>query len=290
MSRNEPDAIVVTGSSTGIGRACALALARQGKRVFAGVRRHEDADSLAREGFERLEPVFLDVTDPAQVVALVKTVESEVGPRGLLGLVNNAGIAVPAPLEYLEMDELRRQMEVNFFAAIGMTQALLPSIRKRRGRIVNISSIGGRVASPLLGAYNASKFALEAVSDSLRQELRPWGIQVAVVEPGTIDTPIFDKSTAMSEGLLERMPAEGKRLYQPLIDALRAFVDKSARNATPPEKVADAVCDALLSDAPRTRYLVGTDAKIQATLRSVLPDTWMDAAVARLLALPRSLD
>ncbi len=291
MSPNSPGAVVVTGSSTGIGRAAVLALARRGHLVFAGVRRTEDAETLLVEGDEeRIRPVFLDVTKPEQIEAARKTVEAEVGERGLRGIVNNAGIGIAAPVEHLELERLRWQMEVNFFGLHAVTQAFFPLVRRARGRVVNVSSISGRVANPLVGAYCASKFAVEALSDSLRQELRPWGIDVALVQPGTIDTPIFDKTNAEADEMLERMSEEGRRLYQGHIDAIRAIVEHNQKNATPPSAVADVIVHAIESGRPKTRYLVGNNARAQAFINWLLPDRWADAFYARFIGLPSRLD
>jgi NAD(P)-dependent dehydrogenase (short-subunit alcohol dehydrogenase family) len=180
--------VVVTGASTGIGLACARLLAGRGFQVFAGVRKEADAEALRSEAAS-LHPVQLDVTDSEGIAEAARTVREAAGP-GLAGLVNSAGVAVTGPLEYLPVDELRTQLEVNLVGQVAVLQAFLPALRLSRGRIVNISSIGGRVALPLAGPYAASKFALEAVSDSLRRELAPWGVRVAVVEPGGVRTPV----------------------------------------------------------------------------------------------------
>jgi NAD(P)-dependent dehydrogenase (short-subunit alcohol dehydrogenase family) len=181
-------AVVITGTSTGIGRATAVRLAGMGFRVFAGVRKPADADELAQT--PGITPLIIDVTDPAIVSAAAETVASQTGSAGLRGLVNNAGITVPGPLEFLPLDDLRRQLEVNVIGPIAVTQAFLPLLRRGRGRIINIGSIGGKMSMPFLGAYHVSKFGMEALSDSLRQELRPWGIRVSLVEPGGVSTPL----------------------------------------------------------------------------------------------------
>src|SRR4051812_39464080 len=181
-----PRAVVVTGASTGIGEAIARRM-DAGFRVFAGVRKEEDAERLRAAG-ANIEPVLLDVTDQASIDAAAATVKAAVRDQGLAGLVNNAGIAVSAPLEFLPVDELRNQLEVNVVGQVAVTQAFLSDIRTAKGRIINIGSIGGKVAFPLAGAYAASKFAMEAITDSLRRELRPWGIEVSIVEPGGVKT------------------------------------------------------------------------------------------------------
>src|SRR6185312_16425833 len=203
-------AVVVTGASSGIGEACARRLAGLGFQVFAGVRRPEDGERLARD-VPGLRPLILDVTDADSIAQATRTVEQQTGGRGLAGLVNNAGVAVPAPIEYQPIDDFRRQLEINLIGQVAVTQAFLPQLRAARGRIVNMSSIGGKVAVPLLGAYAASKFGLEGFSDTLRRELRPWGIRVAVVEPGTIATPIWDKGIASGDELTRTLPPAAQR-------------------------------------------------------------------------------
>src|SRR5918996_79044 len=199
-------AVVVTGASTGIGRATALDLVSRGFDVFAGVRREADGDSVAAESSGAVTPVILDVTDAATIDGAALRVTDAVGDGGLRGLVNNAGIAEPAPLEIMPIDALRRQLEVNLVGQVAVTQAFLPLIRAARGRVVNISSVGGRVASPALGAYSASKYAIEALSDAMRMELHPWGIQVSVIEPGSISTEIWRRGY---EAVVRRMLGTG---------------------------------------------------------------------------------
>ncbi|MGH2978967.1 MAG: SDR family oxidoreductase [Solirubrobacterales bacterium] len=272
-------AVVITGASTGIGRACALDLDSRGFRVFAGVRRDEDAERL-RSDRPSIEPLRIDVTDADSIAAARDRVTEAVGGAGLAGLVNNAGIAVPGPLEHLPIDEFRRQMEVNLVGQVAVTQAFLPLVRTARGRIVNIGSIGGRVALPLLGPYAASKHAMEGISDSLRRELRPWGIEVSLVRPGPIATEIWDRGNANADELLERMP-DAAADYGAAIAAARSFAAQRTREAVPPSAVAKVVAHALTADRPRTRYLVGPRARLLATLRAVLPDRWFDTVLDR---------
>jgi NAD(P)-dependent dehydrogenase (short-subunit alcohol dehydrogenase family) len=279
---SERGAVVVTGASTGIGEATAQRLATEGFRVFGAVRREEDAERLRGAG-TGLEPVLLDVTDADAIARAAAQVRNAAGP-GLEGLVNNAGVAVSGPLEYLPVDELRTQLEVNLVAQVAVTQAFLPALRAARGRIVNISSIGGRIALPLAGPYAASKFGLEAVSDSLRRELASSGVQVAVVEPGGVRTPIWDKGTEAADRALERMPAEAAERYGDLARAIRAEVQRISREGLAPEAVADVVVHALTARRPRTRYLVGRDAKMRARAAKVLPDRVMDRLIARALS------
>ena len=278
-------AVIVTGSSSGIGRATALHLDRLGFRVFAGVREPEDGEALAERARGALEPLIVDVTQQSTIDAALARVSDAIGDGGLAGLVNNAGTAGGAPLELLPEAELRRQFDVNFFGAVAMTQAFLPLLRQARGRIVNISSIGGRSASPGFGAYNASKFALEAASDVFRLELHPWGIHVAVIEPGSIATDIWDSGIKTTDRLTEQMPQGKRKLYDPMIAAVRAAVESTAAEGIPPEEVAKRIEHALTAERPRTRYLVGRDAKIRAIVSAVLPDRAMDALIRRLMKL-----
>jgi NAD(P)-dependent dehydrogenase (short-subunit alcohol dehydrogenase family) len=277
--------VVVTGASTGIGRAAALRLDAKGWRVFAGIRKEADAESLRGEGSQRLTPLILDVTDSAQIAAAAEQVTSEVGGDGLDGLVNNAGIAVPGPLEALPIDDFRRQVEVNLTAQVAVTQAMLPAIRSARGRIVFITSIGGRMAFPMFGAYHAAKFGLEAVGDVFRQELRPWGIEVAIVEPGSIATEIWDRGQEEAAAFVAGASDEQERLYGQAIAAYREVARRTGERGIPPERVAKAIEHALSSRRPRTRYLVGLDAKSQARLKAILPTRLVDRMVARFTGM-----
>ncbi len=214
----EDRAIVVTGASTGIGRECVRLLASQGYRVFAGVRTPQDAQALVQEVPQGLTPVFLDVTDATSIRAAVEVV-SKARSDGLYGLVNNAGITVAGPLEVLPIDALRRQIEVNVIGPVAVTQAFLPLLRKARGRIVLMGSILGRVALPYVGAYSISKFALEAVTDSLGMELAESGVSVSLMEPGNIATPIWAKSKQRFLDTMNGNP--GMELYRARMDSVR---------------------------------------------------------------------
>jgi NAD(P)-dependent dehydrogenase (short-subunit alcohol dehydrogenase family) len=277
-------AVVITGTSTGIGRACVLRLAASGFEVFATVRREEDAEKLRAEA-PRVRPLVVDVTDEAGVAAAAREVDQAVGERGVAGLVNNAGMSVGGPLEFLPLDDLRRQLEVNLVAQVGVTQAFLPAIRRARGRIVNMTSVGGRIANPFLGPYHASKWGLEAISDSLRKELRPWGIHVIAVEPGSIDTEIWRKGTSQAEELAAGLPEEGHKLYDDKIPKALAMAQKLANNAIPADRVAKVVERALTVKRPRARYTVGIDARALITLNRVLPDRAVDAIEARVMGI-----
>lgn len=275
-------AAVVTGSSTGIGRASALALARAGFTVFAGVRKPEHGEALVAAAEGELEPLALDVADGASITAAAKRVREATEGR-LAGLVNNAGTVVPGPVETVDLDKLRHQLEVNVVGQVAVTQAFLPLIRRARGRVVLMSSIGGRMSFPHLSAYHASKHALEAIGDSLRQEMRQFGVEVAIVEPGSVATPFWDKGHAEAPKARAAMGPELLELYGPELDQLEAASRKTAARGVPPERVADAVVHALTAARPKTRYLVGADAKVQAQLRRLVPDRVLDRLVAREL-------
>src|SRR5215211_4734235 len=269
--------VLVTGASTGIGEATALHLRELGFEPVAGVRRDEDAERLGGQG---LRTVRLDVTDEAQIAAA----RESVGDGALAGLVNNAGVAVAAPLEFVPLDQLRRQLEVNLIGQVAVTQAFLPALRRAGGRIVNVGSIGGRVALPLLAPYNASKFALEGLSDSLRRELRAQGVDVVVIEPGGVKTPIWGKGNELADELTAQMPPEGERLYGRLIANVRKETLKIERErGLPPRAVAEVIGRALTADRPRTRYVVGGEAKVRAQLARLLPDRAMDRLIGRAL-------
>jgi NAD(P)-dependent dehydrogenase (short-subunit alcohol dehydrogenase family) len=257
--------VLVTGASTGIGEACARHFAKRGARVLAGVRKPGDAP-------DGTEEVLLDVTDAAAISAAAAYVER------LDGLVDNAGIAIASPLEHLPLEELRRQLEVNVVGQLAVTQALLPALRAARGRVVIIGSIAGKSALPFLGAYAMSKHALEAMADSLRVELAPEGIHVALVEPGTIATPIWTKPQRNADDL----PAEAVARYGARIDSFRTAAAKRSANAAPPELVVRAIEHALTADRPKARYLVGRDAKIRATIER-LPDRLRDRVIKKAL-------
>jgi NAD(P)-dependent dehydrogenase (short-subunit alcohol dehydrogenase family) len=269
--------VLVTGATTGIGEATALHLRELGFEPVAGIRRNEDAERLEGRGLRTLK---LDVTNEAHIAAC----REKLGDGALAGLVNNAGVAVAAPLEFLPLDQLRRQLEVNLIGQVAVIQAVLPALRRAGGRIVNVSSIGGRVATPLLSPYAASKFALEAVSDSLRRELRAQGVDVILIEPGGVKTPIWDKGNELASELIAGMPPEAERLYGRLVAAVRKQTVKIERETgLPPQAVAEVIGEALTSDRPRTRYLVGTDAKVRALLARFLPDRAMDRLIGRAL-------
>lgn len=265
--------VVITGASTGIGEECALRLCRMGWRVFAGVRRQQDADTLQGKAGRRGEliPIKLDITDAKSIAGAAQVVTETIGEQGLDGLVNNAGVVIAAPLEFLPVDDFREQLEVNVTGQLAVTQAFLPLLRKAEGRIVFMGSVSGRITTPTLGAYCASKFALDALCATLRMELSPWGMHVAYIGPGGIATPIWRKALNEADRMIERLPAQTREYYGPVMDAMLARASSATTRGLPVEEVGRAVAHALASSSPRTRYVIGTFAQIAEVLR-LLPD------------------
>ena len=277
--------VVITGTSTGIGAACALHLDKLGFCVFAGVRKDADGDALKQKSSGRLTPVCIDVTDAATIASAAKTVTAAVGEAGLTGLVNNAAIAVAGPLEFLPIDDVRQQLEVNVTGQLAVTQAFLPLLRLARGRIVNIGSANGRVAIPFVGLYSASKFAMEGLTDAMRMELKPWGIEVSIIEAGGIATPIWQKSTAAADEMIRNLPERAHELYGAAIPAFRKAAAREGQKAISPDIVAQAVTHALVSKKPGTRYSVGRNASLQVIIARLLPDRFRDGLILRRLGL-----
>ncbi len=276
--------VLVTGASRGIGEACALRLARRGLHVFAGVRDPGHGAALRERGGAGVTPVRLDVTDALSIAQARAEIEGALGESGLGGLVNNAGIAVAGPLELLAPADLRQQLEINVVGQLAVTQAFLPLLRRGRGRIVFMSSISGRSALPITGAYAASKHALEAMADALRLELQPWEIAVSLVEPGVIATEIWERSASAAESRLERVDPVAAEPYRRVIEGARRRATDSAARGLPPDAVARVVEWALTSAHPRARYVVGRDARARLLLERFLPVRLRDAVIARRLA------
>ena len=266
--------VLITGTSSGIGRACALRFAELGYRVFAGVRRAADGDALKAESPAQIEPVLLDVTSAASISAAV----AAIGVEPLAGLVNNAGIAVAGPLELVSLERCRAEFEVNVIGLLAVTQAFLPHLRRGRGRIVNVGSIAGRSALPGSGVYDASKFAVEALTDVLRMELHRFGISVSVIEAGAVATAAWDQSLRDLDELSQHNSAETYTLYRGLVEKIRAEVVDSARSAVSPSRVAKAVEHAMTATRPKTRYPVGPDSRFWLLL-NLLPDRWRDRLI-----------
>ena len=280
-----PRNVLITGASTGIGAACARTLAGRGWRVFAGVRKMVDGEALVAGAEGRIMPVILDVTNREQINSVVQEIGTQCGEAGLQGVVNNAGIALAGPLEFMPMEAFERQFEINVLGLIAVTQAVMPMIRAARGRIVLTGSNSGFMCEPFLAGYGATKHALEAIADSLRIELRPWGIEVALIQPGAIKTPIWSKSREAAEHLFVGMPPQCEELYSAPITALRKMVEKIPSMAIPPERVAKAVTHALEARWPRTRYPVGLDSIVGLLLVRIVPDRILDWVIRRVMGL-----
>lgn len=274
-------AVLITGAAKGIGRACVLRLAQR-FRVFAGVRTLSDGESLRADAGDNVRAVLLDVTDENAIAAAAAFIRSDLGGGELVGVVNNAGIAIAGPLEFLPIAELRRQLEVNVIGQIAVTQAMLPLLRAARGRVVNIGSIAGKSALPIMGPYAASKFALEALTDSLRVELLPAGVDVIIIEPGVIATPIWQTSIAAADRVMNEMPPEAFEYYGTILEKVRAMASGNDTRGLPPDAVARVVEHALTARKPKTRYMIGKDAKVRSWLRH-LPDRWRDRIIANQL-------
>jgi NAD(P)-dependent dehydrogenase (short-subunit alcohol dehydrogenase family) len=274
---------LVTGASTGIGRACVDRLVNAGWRVYASVRKPGDARALDAAHGRAVTPMLFDLTDLPAIEAAGARIIAECGEAGLQGVVNNAGIAVAGPLEFLPPAELRHQLNVNVVGQVAVAQAVLPALRRGRGRIVLVGSISGRSALPFTGAYAASKFALEAIADSWRIELAPWQLRVIMVEPGVIATPIWDTAAHYANRMLETLSPQVQEYYGRALDAMRR---RAARGigGLPPTAVAAVVERALTARRPRARYVVGRDAKTRVWLQR-LPTRVRDRIV--LAALKR---
>lgn len=279
----EKRAVVVTGASSGIGRATALRLSKHGTLVFAGVRRPEDADALLAED-DTLVPLIMDVTDPDSLAEAAREVAAELDGTPLSGLVNNAGLAQGAPLEFHDLDDVRQLLDVNVVGLLAATQAFLPQLRGEPGRIVCVGSMSGRFTMPFLGAYAASKAAVASLCDALRVELRPWHIHVTLVEPGNVATPIWDKGFAAYDARASAWPPQAQELYGEVSAGARALTEQTVAKAISPERVAKVIEHALTAGHPRTRYLVGADAHALSAASHV-PDKQRDALLSSLLKL-----
>jgi NAD(P)-dependent dehydrogenase (short-subunit alcohol dehydrogenase family) len=281
--RNGSRHVVVTGASSGIGRATAEYLVRAGFRVFAAVRRDEDVRNVRAAKLPGLSPILFDVTDNVALARAAEEIDTEVGSLGLAGLVNNAGVSGAGPLEVVDIEEIRHCFEVNVVGSLAVIRALLPMLRRGSGRIVNMSSGAGRVATPLMGPYCISKFALEAATDGLRMELHRSGIDVVLIEPGAVSTTMVGKGNAQVDRQITQLPADAPAYYRNSLVQLRKVLDRT--KGKDPEVVARAVHEALTTSRPRSRYVVGGDARLLLTLRAFLPDRALDALLRRLVEL-----
>lgn len=269
--------ILISGASTGIGRSAAVHMARKGHSVWAGVRSQKSFDDVRKLNVQGLKPVFLDVTDEKSIASCISEIKKASGI--LHGLVNNAGIVVGGPVEAVTMEDWRHQFEVNVFGQIRVMQLTLPLLRESKGRIVNISSIAGKISTPFMGPYCASKFALEGVSDSLRRELKPHGVQVSIVEPGPIDTPIWQKSIAKGTERKEKYSDEINLAYGSMIDRFNVRVKQAEERSSPVSVVVNAIEHALTARSPRIRYPVGRGIKLAIGISRALPDSVLDFVV-----------
>jgi NAD(P)-dependent dehydrogenase (short-subunit alcohol dehydrogenase family) len=275
-----PNALI-TGTSTGIGEACVARLAERGWTVYAGVRRAEDGDRLKAKYTGDVRPVMLDVSKGEDITRVIAEISSEVGDRGLQALVNNAGVGVGGPVEYVTEADWRWVFDVNLFAVVALTRAAIPMLRTGHGRIVHVGSIGGRLSSPGLAPYSASKHAIEALAEAQRHEFARSGtpIKVALIEPGEVKTAIWDKADTSADEIERALDDTGRKRYQWLLDESRGFIDEGREKGVPPAKVADAVEHALTATKPKARYLVGPDAKLAGHLITRLPDRARDTMV-----------
>ena len=272
--------VVITGASTGIGAATARELARRGFHVLAGIRREVDGDALRATN---LEPIMLDITNAAEIAALAEHITEDPERRKLRALINNAGIGVNAPVETLPLSEWRRLFDVNLFGHVAMMQALLPALFESRGTVVNISSVGGKVAMATYGPYASSKFALEAVSDALRREVEPLGVKVIVVEPGAVTTEMLGRVAATGERIANGMTAAQRGRYATLMHSIISQAQAAIPESVPAEEVGRVIAAAITSTRPRTRYTVGRDAAIIVRLVRCLSDRMLDRLLARSL-------
>jgi NAD(P)-dependent dehydrogenase (short-subunit alcohol dehydrogenase family) len=278
--------IVITGASSGIGRATALRLARNGWRVFATVRKDTDAEQIEAKAVGALETVRLDVGDKDSIAAAAAEVESRLNGRGLDGLFNNAGIGSVAPVEHTSLDALRHVYEINLFGQIATIQTFLPLVRKAKGRIVNAGSVGDHLTPPFAGALASSKAAFASMSAALRLELRSQGIHVCVIEPGSINTPAVEKTLGDVEKTIAGLPPEARSLYGESLRRMVSAFARAERAGSSPEIVAKVVERALTDRRPRTRYPAGKDSAKLATLARLLPEKLLDRAVLKTFGLP----
>lgn len=274
--------VLITGASTGIGYAIAENLCQRGWYVFAGYRNAEAKSSLTKLLGDNGEAVRLDVTSPTDITAAVAQIQQRLEPSSRFALVNNAGVAIAGPVEALSSAELRRSFDINFFGLAEMTRAALPLLRARHGRIVNISSISGKISFPGLSAYTSSKFAVEALSDALRLELKPLKVPVVLIEPGAVKTPIWDKSAKEFYEAHASYTPQMIELYGGILAGMEKAVARGKETGVASSLVAAAVEKALTARRPATRYLVGTEAKVAGTLKALLPDRWMDKFIEKM--------
>jgi len=283
--QNPQKSVVITGASSGIGRASVEWMSQAGWQVFATVRKPADQDKLRSEGWENVVPVLMDVEDAATISAAAQEIESQLGGRGLDGLVNCAGIGVARPVEYATLDDIRQIFEINVFGQVALTQSLSRLLRKNRGRIINITSIGVNIAIPFGGLLNSSKSAFGMLSDSLRLELHPFGVRVIAIEPGAISTPAVEKTLGDIERVIQNLPAEAQLQYGEMLRNFGRQAYAREKSGSSPDVVARAVHHALTSNRPRIRYRVGKHAKLLSTLPKLLPESVLDILRIQMFGL-----
>ncbi len=286
MNAIERQTVVITGASSGIGRACVARMVATGWRVFAAVRKSEDGNRLKSEFGTELAPIIMDITDRATIIAAAEQVSSGLNAPGLDGLVNVAGIGMMRPIEYATPEDLQEIFEINVFGQLAVTRAFLPLIRKSRGRIVNISSVGAHIAIPFGGPINASKSAFGTFSDTLRLELHPFGIHVCTVEPGAIKTPAVEKTLGNVAEVVRMLPPLGGEQYGEMLKGFARRAYEREMNGSSPDVVAEVVHRALTARRPRPRYVVGKHASLLTALPRILSGRLLDAIVLRIAGLP----
>lgn len=278
-------AVLISGASSGIGLETTRVLAEAGFHVFAGVRSEEARAAIMEVVTQRVTPILLDVTRQQSIDDCTAAIADVTGDSGLDALINNAGIGIGGPLEYIALDELRRQFDVNVFGVAALTKALMPLLRQRGGRVVNVSSLAGRLAFPLVGPYTASKFALEAMSDCLRIELRRSGVRVVLVEPGFVVTPMHDKGLSADRAVFEALPEVGRGYYEMASEKRFETHEQLLKRGIAPRRVAEVIKAALLASKPKARYVVGVDARVFLALNRFLPQALKDRLLASITGL-----
>jgi len=278
-------AVLITGTSTGIGRATALHLDQLGYQVFATVRKERDAASLRAQASERLTPLLLDVTDEVSISQAEEVVSQVVGDAGLVGLVNNAAVAFVSPLEFAPLDEMRRLFEVNFFGLLAVIQKFLPLLRQAHGRIVNVSSTASIVVAPFHGPYSASKLALNGLSDALRIELRPLGVKVSLIIYGSVKTPIWDSGGDLTDQVIRDYSSQAWNLYGDNFRILRDFFLRMGKAGISTEEATRPIVHALTAERPKTKYYVGKDARQFNIYNKFLPGRFRDWLLIRRIGL-----
>ncbi len=277
--------VVITGTSSGIGKACVLNLDKHGFKIFATVRKTKDYRNIQRETSKNVIPLILDLSDENSIKSAYSIVSANVGESGLSGLINNAAIAIGGSLEFMSITDIRKQFEINLFGQIAMIQTFLPLLRKGSGRIINISSTNGWVSFPFMGAYCATKYALEAISDALRLELEKWKIPVSVINPNKIISPIWEKSISITNSLFEKLPPEAKSYYDTILSGVIKTIRKTAYTALTPDIIVKAVFHALTAKKPKIRYLPSFETKILFLVSKILPKKMLNTIIKKEMGI-----